>query len=345
MNRTARFVCSVTSLLAVAAVPVPASERFVQPIGIEYATERLAAACAVATAPACAEELAGAAGEAARRLLALARAKPELAGPLAARAADSGSPALRAAAAGALGEPFATAEATPILLELLDDPVPAVRTAALRALRGSNDDTVRLVVRRAQGADPGSDAGLAVEPVPPAPKLGVALPADAVFLHFASEGFEGRLTWSTAQAPAALAGALARKGRGPFTPAQFRQEIEKMKANSEAEMESIDPGENGMPSAEQMAKAMAMAEKMMAAMEKNPDASPEQQAAALASATGQSLLEAGLAEVYTDAELFGDPKLFVVKGTDGVEVAVAVYEDRALRRTGITVHRPRGFGG
>ncbi len=331
-------------LLALAAAAAPASERFVQPIGIEYATERLAAACAAPASAACSEELGSAAAEAARRLVELARYRPELAEPLAVRAADSSSPELRAAAAEALAQPVATASATPLLRELLDDPVAAVRTAARRALAGSNDESVQPLVRRAESVDRSDDEALVPDVAPAASELGIALPGDAAFLYFASNAGEGRATYSTAEAPAKLLAALAKKGRGPFTPEQFRQEIERMETSSEAEMEKLDTG-GEMPSAEQMAQMMAMAQKMMAAMEANPDASPEQQAAAMAQAAGRSLLDAGLADDYLDAALFGDPRLFIVKGADGVERAVVVYADRALGRTGVTIHRPRGFGG
>lgn len=182
--------------------------------------------------------------------------------------------------------------------------------------------------------------------MPPAPKLGVALPADAVFLHFASEGFEGRLTWSTAQAPAALARGARQEGSRTVHP----RPVPPGDREDEGELR----GGDGVDRPRRERHALGRADGQGDGHGGEDDGrhgeepgrlAPEQQAAALASATGQSLLEAGLAEVYTDAELFGDPKLFVVKGTDGVEVAVAVYEDRALRRTGITVHRPRGFGG
>ncbi len=343
MTRSNASVYLAALLIALTAAPAPASERFVQPIGIEYATDRLAAACAARTSPACVEELGAAGRAAAQRLVALARYRPELATSLATRAADSGSPELRAAAADALAQPYATASATPILAELLDDPVAAVRAAALHALRGSNDESAQRLAHRADAFDRGNEAALTPDAVPPAPKLGVALPSDAVYLYFASDAADGRATYSTAEAPAKLLGALSKKGRGPFTPAQFRQEVES--AGEDASSDDEADSEDGMPSADQMAKAMAMAEKMMGAMAANPNATPEQQAAALAQAAGHSALDPYLADGYDDSELFGDPRLFIVELAGGGEAAVAVYIDRALGRTGITIHHRPGLGG
>lgn len=335
---------AAASLLALAGAAAPASERFVQPIGIEYAAERLAAACAAPGSPACSEELGSAATEAARRLVELARYRPELAEPLALRAAESSFPELRAAAAEALAQPFATASVTPLLRELLDDPVAAVRAAARRALAGSSDESIQPLVHRAESDARSGDGAFTPDAAPAASQLGIALPGDAAYLYLASDAAGGRATYLTAEAPAKLVATLAKKGRGPFTPEQFRQEIERQEASSEAEMEKLDSGDE-MPSAEQMAQIMAMAQKVMAAMEANPNASPGQQAAALAKAAGRSLLDAGLAEAYTDSEIYGDPKLFIVELAGGGEAAVAVYLDRALGRTGVTIHRPQGFGG
>lgn len=338
-----RATSAAASLLVLAFTsPLVASERFVQAIGVEAARDRLDAACAAAGSSACSEELENAAREAGKRLVELARSRPELAAPLAARAADSGLPELRAAAAEALAQPMADAAATPLLLELLDDPVPAVRNAAFKALRSSNDEAARPYVARAEAFDRGDEEGLEPDAAPPAAKAGVSLPADAAFLRFASDPASGRLSYVTAESPAKLLAALAKKGKGPYTPEQFRAELERQEESVETKMKKLDPGD-GMPDADQMAQMMAMAQKMMEAMEKSQGASPQQQAQALAQAAGQSLLQPGLADAYADSELFGDPKLVIVSGADGSEVAVAIYRDLALGKTGITVHRPGGF--
>ena len=83
----------------------------------------------------------------------------------------------------------------------------------------------------------------------------------------------------------------------------------------------------------------------MAEMNKNPNATPEQQAMAMARASGAVLLDANLADDYQDAEIFGDPKIFIVQLPDGGDGAVAVYQDRAVGRTGITVHGKPSPGG
>ncbi|HSM14316.1 MAG TPA: HEAT repeat domain-containing protein [Thermoanaerobaculia bacterium] len=341
MRASNALTCALLLLVPAATVAddyvVPAGE----PEDLAALTDR---ACAAPASPECEAALGLLTARAIAALAILSDRREPQAAELARLAVDSASADLRAVAAEALAVPFAAPQDTPLLAELADDPVPAVRAAALRSLRSSADPRAQLIARRADAGGSEADEDPASEPDAEVPTsaAGVPLPADAVYLFFASDPAQGVLSYSTAQAPAQVVAALAKKGRGPFTPEQFRQEVEGGNEEMEEEME-LEDGE--MPSPEQMAKMMQMAEKMMAEMNKNPNATPEQQAMAMARASGAVLLDANLADDYEDAEIFGDPKIFIVQLPDGSDGAVAVYQDRAVGRTGITVHGKPSPGG
>jgi hypothetical protein len=300
-------------------------------------TPAVESACAAPGSPACAQALDYLTARARAALLVLAERNDPQAAALARLAGDSADPGLRAAAAAALATPFVAAEDTPLLAELADDPVPAVRAAALRSLAGSQDPRAQLLSRRA-GAfdDPGTpEASDTPDAAVAAARVGVPLPADAVYLHFASAPGTGRYSYWTAQPPANVIATLKAKAKkGPLTPEQFRAQAEAATASPELE-------EGEMPSADDMARAMAMAEQMMKAMEGGAQGgSPEEQAAAAQRAVGgMASFDDRLAGSYEDAELFGDARLFVVPVAGSSDAVVAVYRDLAVGGTGVTVHR------
>jgi hypothetical protein len=120
---------------------------------------------------------------------------PPLAKLLASDAAE-----LRAAAADAIGMIKPTAAEVPALAVALDDPVPAVRGAALRALEQSNDPAAGRLVKRAP-----RDQGKALkpDPVPDAKATGgTPLYAGAKYLYFASQPAKGLLVFTTPDPPA-----------------------------------------------------------------------------------------------------------------------------------------------
>jgi hypothetical protein len=318
-------------LLALAAAAA-ASVRHVRAVGGEDAAAQMQAACADRASAGCVAAVAAAADLAGAELQKLAQRSEVDVRPLAVKAAGSAAAPLRAAAAAALGVPFATAAETPLLAELADDPVPAVRAAALHALRSSNDPRGQLLARRAEafGSVPAAEReGESAEAPVTAAAVGVPLPADTVYLHFASQPSAGRYGYWTAQAPAAVLAALRGKGKGPWTTAEFR-----------AQAQPPSFAEGGMPSADQMAQAMAMAEQMMKAMESAAGDTPEEQAAAMQRAAGgMAAFDAGLADSYEDAELFAEPRLLVVPVAGSADAVVAVYRDLAVGGTGVTVHR------
>jgi hypothetical protein len=325
------------ALSLLAALPAAGSGRYV-PVPGPAPRAWVEEACAKPTDPDCRAARAALAREVAAALLEASREVGADVAPLARAAADAAEPVLRAAAATALGTPFADPASTPVLAELADDPVPAVRAAALHALSGSQDPRAQQLVRRLRAlASDADERSEAAEAAPAAAKMGVPLPASAVYLHFSSAPAQGRYAWFTSDAPAKVLAALAAKGKGPLTAAEFREQT------GADEMEDLgDLGEDEMPSAEQMAQAMAMAERMMGAMEgaMAGGGSPEEQAAAMArAATGLAGMNPELADEYEDGELFGDPRFVIVPLAGGGEAVAVVFADRVLGGSGITVHR------
>ncbi|KAB2963631.1 MAG: hypothetical protein F9K18_08315 [Thermoanaerobaculia bacterium] len=212
-----------------------------------------------------------------------------------------------------------------------------MRAAALRSLASSQVASAQLLSRRARafGSSGAPELPADTPDSPPAAgAMGVPMPTDAVYLYFASAPDTGRYAWWTAQSPANVMAALRAKAtKGPLTPEQFRAQAEEATAAPDLE-------EGEMPSADDMARAMAMAEQMMKALEGAQGKSPEDQAAAMQRAAGgMAAFDADLAGNYEDAELFGDARLFVVPVAGSGDAVVAVYRDLAVGGTGLTVHR------
>jgi len=331
-----RTCLTALASLAVLAGAARADERLVPVDPWADLTPAVESACAAPDSPACAQALDFLTARATAALLVLAERNDPQAAVLARLAGDSADPGLRAAAAAALATPFVAPEDTPLLAELADDPVPAVRAAALRSLASSQDPRAQLVARRARAFDdPGTpEASDTPDAAVAAASVGVPMPADAVYLYFSSAPGSGRYSYWTAQPPASVIAALRGKAKkGPLTPEEFR-------AQAEAATAAPDLEEGEMPSADDMARAMAMAEQMMKAMEGGQGGSPEAQAAAAQRAAGgMAVFDAGLADDYEEAELFGDARLFVVPVAGSSDAVVAVYRDLAVGGTGVTVHR------
>lgn len=325
-------------LLLLATAPAAASLRYVAVPDADGLAAHVDAACATPSSPACAAALEQLALSSAFQLRGLGQRRDPSARPLAIEAAATGYPALRAAAAEVLGELPSAPEDTPVLAELLDDPVPAVRAAALRTLRRSVDEPGRLLARRADVFNRVEIDGDAPETPPAAKALGVPLPADAVFLFFASDPASGRYAFATAQPPAKVLAAL--RGRGPYTPEQFKDQVPGAKAAGRDSSEEEDDGPFGsLPSPEEMERLMELAATMGNLAEKHKGR-PEEMAAAAASALkGHASFDDSLADVYGEDDYFGDARLVVIPLAGSGEAVVAVYVDKVVGTTGVTVHR------
>jgi hypothetical protein len=344
---TVRIPLRALALAILVVAPAAAAERYVKITGSSLERRTLDASCATPGSKPCVDALADAVPQAASRLVRLAERRHPRAAELAQRAADSAYPELRSAAAEALGQLSVQASFTPVLTELLDDPVPAVRAAALKALYGSMDERGRSYAERAEvfGSWSGN-ASLSADGAPATANLGVQIPADAVFLRFGSSAAVGRYAFVTAEAPAALAARLKKAGSGPYRPDQWYDMLLSLrKPSDDDEAESDDDSDSdddsGMPSAADMAKAMEMMGKMNQALNEHPDAkTPEQQGRLISKALeGVRHVDLNLGDYYGKESLFGAPQLFLLELKDGSDVAVAVYHDKLLNRTGIAVHR------
>jgi hypothetical protein len=335
-------VLPLATLVALATAPLGASVRTVQPIGFSTSAQ-VEKACATPSSPACRQALDVLAHQAAFELQNAASRPGANIRALAHQAADSAYVAVRIAAAVALASAPPSATDTPVLAELADDPVPAVRSAALKALRGSSDHRAQLIAHRADafGSRTAGDSDDSESPdaAPGADRLGVPIPTGAVFLFFASDPAAGRYAWYTLDPPARVQATLTGKGKGPLTPAEFKAQAE-MGGGHGKKGDHGKSAEDAMPSADDMQRAMAMAEQMMKAAEGAKGKSPQEQATAMQrAALGMASFNADLANPYQKTELFGDAHLNIVPLAGGGEAIVAVYADPTTGGTGITVHR------
>jgi hypothetical protein len=335
--RARPHLAALALLLLLEAAPAAASLRYVSvPDGGGLAAH-IDAACTAPSSPACTAALEQLALASAFQLRGLGQRRDPAARPLAVEAAATGYPALRAAAAEVLGELTSAPEDTPVLAELLDDPVPAVRAAALRTLRRSVDETSRLLARRADIFSRVEITGDAPQEPPRANALGVPLPADSVFLFFASDPAAGRYAFATALPPAKVLATL--RGRGPYTPEQFRSQIPGSKAAGRDSSEEEEGEFGGLPSPEEMERLMELAATMGKLAEQHKGRPEEMAAAAQSAMKAHGSLDASLADAYAKEEYFGDARLVVIPLAAGGEAVVSVYTDKVLGTTGIAVHR------
>jgi hypothetical protein len=247
-----------------------------------------------------------------------------------------GEPELRSAAADAIGMIGPTSDEAPLLMESLNDPVPAVRAAALRALQQVRDDERgSLVVRRVQASREGRRASgherIEPELAPDPRQLGVALYPGATFLHFASDMEAGRAAFGSADPVEKV---VEFHVRAAGRPALGGEEFSR----------AYFGGSPGDPSG-----ALRLAT--------DNDAWLRQ--------TGRSGLSVGDIEAelerrtalmtnlplvrYADPQLYGSLTFVAlqeppVEGSAGPVRFVVVFTDRALRRTGFEIHGAQSPG-
>ncbi len=241
-----------------------------------------------------------------------------------------GEPELRAAASHSIGMIGPAPSELPVLLEALNDPVPGVRDGALAALQQLRDDSaVRLLVRRIRAGT--RDAGrqnrerFRAEPVPDFKRLGVPIYEGATFLHYASDPGIGRSSFLTdAPVQKVLDFYRSRTGHPALQSDEFTRLFfggtpqdptgaKRLAAESEASLKRAIQA--GKPEAEIRAQMDRFAARMLS-------------------------LPQGR---YLDPELYGSPSFVALEdaspaGTGRGIRYVAVFEDRALGKTGFEVH-------
>ena len=257
--------------------------------------------------------------------------------PALARVLRSPQAQLRSAAADAMGMIGPTAAETPALLAALNDPVPAVREKALRALRGIDGEPhVAGVLQRAEhargdrreparsGAERPRDT-FAPDPLPDQSSLGVALYPGATFLYFASDVPHGRAAFATSDPPQKVAefyAALARR------PAVDGHEFSRLYFGGSP----ADPSGAGRIQSEFDAWVR------QAMQQQRPAAEME------AEMTRAAARQQDLPLVrYADTRLFGSPTFVALESSEAggqaqVTRYAVVFEDIALGKTGVVIH-------
>jgi len=241
-----------------------------------------------------------------------------------------GEPELRAAAGHSIGMIGPAPSELPVLLEALNDPVPGVRDAALAALQQLGDDSnIRLLVRRihASTRESGrqSRERFRADVMPDFRRLGVPIFDGATFLHYASDPQIGRAAFVTdAPVQKVLDFYRSRSGRRALQAQEFSRVYfggtpqdptggKRLAAESEASFQRAVRA--GKPPAEIRAEMDRHAARML------------------------SLPMAR----YIDTEIYGSPSFIALEDARPAAASrtiryVAVFEDRALGKTGFEVH-------
>ncbi|MFB3902992.1 MAG: HEAT repeat domain-containing protein [Acidobacteriota bacterium] len=239
-----------------------------------------------------------------------------------------GAPELRAAAGHAIGMIGPAPSELSVLLESLNDPVPGVREGALAALEQLRDDSARLLIRRihlgARHTERQSRERFRPQTVPDFKRLGVPIYEGASYLYYASDPEIGRAAFVTdAPLQKVLDYYCSRSGR----PALQAEEFTRRYLGGTPQ----DPtGAQRLASESQAAFKRAMGAR-------RPEAEIRAEVEKYA---GYTLC---LPQVrYVDPELYGSPSFVALEeGLGGAARPiryVAVFEDRALQKTGFEVH-------
>jgi hypothetical protein len=238
-----------------------------------------------------------------------------------------GEPELRAAAAHAVGMIGPTAAEAPVLMNALNDPVPAVREGVLHALELLSDPGARLLVLRARaGARDRSAGGLTPTVAPDAASLGTPIYPGATFLAFASDLDLGRVSFSSPDPVQKVVDfyAATAAGRPPLGGEEFTRMYFGGSADDPTGARALSAGTEawlkravaaGTPPAELEAEAGRRASRMMSL----------------------PLLR------YGETTLFGAPAFLALQtavsdGTTHAVRYVVVFQDHALGRTGFEYH-------
>jgi hypothetical protein len=252
--------------------------------------------------------------------------------------ARSPEPELRAAAADGIGMLGPRPTETPALAAAFGEAVPAVRLSAKLALQASSDPVAQALASRAVGAERWQ--GFGPEGPPNLPQLGVPLYAGAVPLRFAIALAKGSAQLvSSDPVEKVVAFYAAKSKRQPLGLDEFAAAF----SGQPAEEESGDAG-GGMPSADDMARAMEMAMQMGQAMNEAMNAGKSMHEAAAELAGAATSADAAASD-YANPAIYGSPRVVVleessVTGTRKPVRYVVVYRDLALGKTGIAVHAP-----
>ncbi len=241
-------------------------------------------------------------------------------------------PIVRYAAATAIGGLHPAAEDTPALARLLNDAVPAVRTAALGSLGVSSDPLARRLAERAWERGGQGSAMVPDGPLIDPAALPVALPEGAEPVRFTNDRADGVAAWVTDAPPETVLAELAAKlGLEPIT-------LDALAAlyRSDADRPQVDVND-----------PMAMMQYMMELqqrMEQLPEAEREQayMAAIMALVAEDDAARASPVARWRDADRYGAPMAVVLPDDPRLPMPFPtriafVYHDVTLGRTGFAL--------
>lgn len=236
--------------------------------------------------------------------------------------ADHRDPAIRLAAIAALGGLSPDAGDTPLLLARLNDPVPAVRQAALAALDSSSDSATIPIVDRSRDDQGGS---LQPDPPPDPGLLGVSLPEGVAPLRFTEDAKDGVVAFVTDRSPQGILDYYAQlTGRPVLGLAELKAGLIPDWAKT--------PG---------MGFYQQLGERMEKLAELPQD---EMMAAQLRMALLMGMIQQGVEpeelKRWRNAKLWGDLRAMVLAVDPMLEMPsqlLLVYRDNLLQRTGFAI--------
>jgi HEAT repeat protein len=287
------------------------------------ARAQAATACAQPSSPACQSALQVLASHAADNLHTLASTRSRQYRALVVEYAALPFASVRAAAANALGAFGPEASETALLSGLLNDPVPLVRRNAYSALQASGDENARRLAHRVTRS---SGDGLEPQVAPDAAGLGTPVYPGATYLFYASEPSQGLYAFATVDPTSAAESFFAAKAG---------------KALSRDELKTLlqqQPNQSQM-----MGAGMAMAKRYQELLKEGK--SPQEVSKILASEQQTSMgnRSSPVLGATADGAIFVEPRYYVLAKAQATGLPVriaAVYQDKALGRTGILLSVP-----
>ena len=236
----------------------------------------------------------------------------------------SEEPDLRMAAADAVGMIGPSGSILGHLAVLANDPVPDVRKAASQMLQHGKDETLALLARRTAATE---RSGHTPDPQPDPKKIGMPAVPDSIYLFFASDATQGRLTYVT---PKAMKENLAffkpKAKKGPLELAAFKELYE----------QALDD--------EQTAREQAQMDTMANMLSQEPPTDPTKMEAYLKrmeqAQSAMATQTTFMSEELYPPDVFGSPKVYVLEerkiGQRNYPTKyVVLYQDKSLMRAGV----------
>lgn len=247
----------------------------------------------------------------------------------------SDEPDLRIAAADAIGMIGPSESIWGHLTLLVNDSVPDVRKAALKMLQHGKGEPLALLARRTAVSE---RSGRTPDTLPNPKKYGMPVAPESIYLYFASDVRQGRLTYVTKkEMKDNLAFFKQKAQKGPLELQAFTEMYEKA-LNDEQQVREQAQAENMARLNQAQAEAMAqMFSQKPPTDSSKMDANRKQMEQAQIEMMAQHQFMSD--ELYP-ADFFGSPKVYVLEerkiGQRNYPTKyVVLYEDKAFKRPGV----------